>query len=214
MGAIWIAWVWHMSCYGWAMGMGRSWWLWSGYGYKFEGKCRALHLYIYDLTAIAHRERSEWRWSLCDLAARPPVECQWRTSQARGADRKGDRTLWGQEWQRWQVHAQLHKQFEAADARLPSFFFCFCILLPVRQSLAQAQGPVSRPQPSGEANRLSRRGRRGEVSSDGHVCVAAPHQGAAAIDLQVVARSRRSFQLHTLRQQRKSESLWVQGNCF
>ena len=162
MGAIWIAWVWHMSCYGWAMGMGRSWWLWYGYGYKFEGKCRALHLYIYDLTAIAHRERSEWRWSLCDLAARPPVECQWRTSQARGADRKGDRTLWGQEWQRWQVHAQLHKQFEAADARLPSFFFCFCILLPVRQSLAQAQGPVSRPQPSGEANRLSRRGRRGE----------------------------------------------------
>ena len=49
-------------------------------------------------------------------------------------------------------------------------------------------------------------GRGGEESSDGHVCVAAPHQGAAAIDLQVVARSRRSFQLHTPRQQRKSVS--------
>jgi len=88
----------------------------------------------------------------------------------------------------------------------PSLVCAFC-----SPSLAQAQGPVSRPQPSGEANRLSRRGRRGEergeASSDGHVCVAAPHQGAGAIDLQVVARSRRSFQLHTLRQQRKSVSL-------
>jgi hypothetical protein len=31
-GAIWIAWV----------GIGRCWWLWSGYGHKLEGKCWAL----------------------------------------------------------------------------------------------------------------------------------------------------------------------------
>ena len=46
MGAIWIAWVdmgGHMSCYGWAwVGIGRCWWLRSGYGYKFEGKSWAL----------------------------------------------------------------------------------------------------------------------------------------------------------------------------
>lgn len=96
------------------------------------------------------------------------------------------------------MHAELHKRFEAGDARLPTFF---CVIeLPVTHSGARS-GESSA---SGEANGLSRRGRGGEASSDGDVCVAAPHQGAAAIDLQVVARSRRSFQLHTLRQQRKS----------
>ena len=40
-----------MSYYGWAwVGIGRYWWVWSGYGYKFEGKCWALvcmHLKVY-----------------------------------------------------------------------------------------------------------------------------------------------------------------------
>jgi hypothetical protein len=96
---------------------------------------------------------SEWRWSFCDLASRPPVECQWRTSQARGADRKGDRTLWGQEWDDKCMLSSTNNLRPLTLASHPSFVCAFC-----SPSLAQAQGPVSRPQPSGEANRLSRRG--------------------------------------------------------
>jgi hypothetical protein len=43
MGAMLLFMGGHMSCYGWAwVGIGRCWWLWSGYGYKFGGKCWAL----------------------------------------------------------------------------------------------------------------------------------------------------------------------------
>jgi hypothetical protein len=34
-------WAWVRCCCSW-VGIGRCWWLWSGYGYKFEGKCWAL----------------------------------------------------------------------------------------------------------------------------------------------------------------------------